>query len=186
MRILTGRLKNRKIVFAPSPALRPTPDKVRVAVMNTLRGKISGARILDVFSGTGALGIEALSSGAVQALFIDKHRPCCRALERTLTGAGLEGAARVLCRDFAAGLDEAGSDGSKYDLVFADPPYRKGLGKLFLEMFVEKALLAPDGWLVLETGASEEVPDASGPLRRKRSARYGDTAVHYYTINDKR
>lgn len=180
MRILTGRLKNQKILFSPSPALRPTPDKVRIAVINTLREKISGARVLDVFSGTGALGIEALSSGAAEALFIDKHRPSCRTIERTLADAGLESVARVLCRDFAAGLDEAAADGFRFDLVFADPPYDKGLGRLFLGEVADKALLAPGGWLVIETRASEELPDECGALRRKRRSRYGDTAVHYY------
>ena len=99
MKILAGRFKGREIPFRPNRYLRPTPDRVRHAIMQSLAGVIGGSRILDVFCGTGALGLEALSQGASEVHFIEKHRPLCLSLKKLTSRLGPGADTRLVCHD---------------------------------------------------------------------------------------
>jgi 16S rRNA (guanine966-N2)-methyltransferase len=173
VRVVAGELRGRKLVAPPGDATRPTADRVREALFSIL-GDISGLRVLDLYAGSGALGIEALSRGAAAAVFVDSSQAAVTAIRRNLSELGLE--APVQRRDALAYL-AAAADGDPYDLVFADPPYDSALrvGPDLAERL--PPILSEDAVIVTESNkrAPLELPF---PLLRERS--YGDTriAVH--------
>ena len=171
MRIIAGSRRGHTI-HAPSGAdTRPTSDRVRENIFNIV-GPVDGATVLDLYAGSGAMGLEALSRGAAQAVFVDDDRDAVRAIEANLDKLRLRGT--VLCRDAIAVL---ASEKRKYDLVLVDPPY-----DMVTELQPQlarylPAVLADDGVLVLETDARVE-PDLPFTLRTSR--KYGNTRVTVY------
>lgn len=173
MRVVAGELRGRKLVAPAGEGTRPTADRVREALFSIL-GDVSGLRVLDLYAGSGALGIEALSRGAAAAVFVDSSRAAVTAIRRNLSELGLE--APVQRRDALAHLAGA-AGGDPYDLVFADPPYDSAV-RLAPELAeLLPPVLAEDAVIVTESNkrAPLELPF---PLLRERS--YGDTriAVH--------
>lgn len=182
MKILTGRFKHTEIPFKPQPGLRPTSDRVRKAIMDSLMGGWDGASVLDLYSGTGALGLEALSAGAASAVFVESDRRRADAITRVLEKLGLSARCRVEKLEVAAALESLKRRGAAFDRVFADPPYEKGLAVKTLEFFMDGSVLKPGAWIIIETYKKEPLPDALGRLQLRRSTAYGDTAVHYYVL----
>ncbi len=182
MKILTGRLKDTPIPFKEQPGLRPTPDRVRKAIMDSLAHGWDGAQVLDLYSGTGALGLEAISAGAASAVFVESDRRRAQDIERLIGSWGLDQTCRVEAGDVLAVMDQLEDRGERFDRVFADPPYEKGHALKTLEFFKNGAALQPGAWLVIETYKKEAMPEALGRLECRRSAFYGDTAVHYYLL----
>jgi 16S rRNA (guanine966-N2)-methyltransferase len=172
MRIIAGSRKGARI-FAPKGAeTRPTGDRVRESVFN-LVGPVDGAEVLDLFAGSGALGLEALSRGARHATFVESDRVAAETIVRNVDKLALDGAT-VLREDAARQLAADAASGRRYDLVLIDPPYR------MLSRFQPSlarylpAVVAPDGLVVVESDAREE-PELPLPLRTSR--RYGSVRV---------
>lgn len=182
MKILTGRLKDTAIPFRPQPGLRPTPDRVRKAVMDSLAHGWEGARALDLFSGTGALGLEALSAGAAEAVFVESDRRRADAIARLARDLGLGDVCRVLAEDVFTAIGRLRALGERFDRVLADPPYEQGYSVRLLEDLEDGALLRPGAWLMVEAYKKEKLPERAGRLERRRTAFYGDTGVHYYVL----
>ncbi|HTL70854.1 MAG TPA: 16S rRNA (guanine(966)-N(2))-methyltransferase RsmD [Candidatus Eisenbacteria bacterium] len=180
MRILSGELKGREIRFRPNPRLRPTADKVRKALFDTLREKADGARVLDLFSGTGALGFEALSGGAAHATFVESDANQCRAIRDNLRELGLEERADVLRADAVSAARSLAKRGETYDLIFVDPPYEKGLAQQAMEAVSEGGLMRAGALAVVECRAAEELPARIGALETARTRVYGDTKIVIY------
>jgi 16S rRNA (guanine966-N2)-methyltransferase len=155
--------------------VRPTGDRVREAMFNLI-GPVDGADVLDLFAGTGALGLEALSRGAASAVFVDSDRVAAETVVRNVEKLGLEGA-RVYREDVGRRLSTDAASGRRYDLVLVDPPYRM-LSK-FLPMLATHlpSVVASDGLVVVESEAKEE-PELPLPLRTSR--RYGSTRVSLF------
>lgn len=181
MRIVGGRLRGARLVAPGGNRVRPTSDKVRESIFNILAHgvddfEIEGARVIDLFAGTGALGCEALSRGARFCLFVD-DAPASRGLIRqNIENLELTGVTRVFRRD-AARLGPAGSV-KPFDLLFADPPYGQGLAERGLAAAVEGGWLTPGAVCVLEERADAGLTPPEGfVLLEKR--RYGDTAVTF-------
>lgn len=180
MRIIAGTA-GRTAIRVPASVTRPTTDFVRQAIFSILGERVTGARALDLFAGSGALGLEALSRGAVSCTFVDAQRQAVKAIEENLRRAKLAGgralAARV--RDFLK------RDSARYDLIFADPPYWRYAGDddLLADLLTEGACLprlAEDGWLVAEASSSYRPPEtADWVLQDRRS--YGGSAVFFFT-----
>ncbi len=181
MRIIGGRFKGRALA-APGAAgggaahLRPTSDRVRESLFNLLaHGPYDGApeemRVLDLFAGVGALGLEAMSRGAARAVFVDDHGPSRALIRENVEALGLMGATKIWRRD-ATRLGP--NRDAPYDLIFLDPPYRKGLAVKALASAAEGGWLAPGAVLIVEQAADEELP-AFGELLDERS--YGDTRI---------
>jgi 16S rRNA (guanine966-N2)-methyltransferase len=170
MRIIAGSRKGARI-FAPAGVdTRPTSDRVREAAFNLIGpGGLEGASVLDLFAGSGAMGLEALSRGAAEAVFVEADRDACRAINRNLEKLGLDGAT-VLCQDVLTALRSEAATGKRYDLVLVDPPYEmfSSLQNALIRHLPE--LLHPDGLLVVETAARDE-PEL--PLAKRTSRRYG-------------
>jgi len=172
VRVIAGSRKGHKLVAPRGLDTRPTSDRVRENVFN-LVGPVDGARVLDLFAGSGALGIEALSRGASSAVFVERDPDAVRTIERNLDRLRLTGA-RVVRGDVLLAIAQEAMAGTKYDLVLVDPPYG-----MLTEIQPRLArhlppLLAPDGLLVVETDARVE-PELPLPVRTSR--KYGQTRV---------
>ncbi len=173
MRVVAGELGGRRLHAPPGRGTRPTADRVREALFSIL-GDVSGYRVLDLYAGSGALGIEALSRGAAEADFVDSGHPAIDAIMRNLGELGIEG--RVHRRDALAWLAQAGG-GRAYDLVFCDPPYDSAVR--LAEPLSERlpALLTDSARIVTESDKRFPL-ELSFPLLRERS--YGDTRIAVY------
>lgn len=170
LRIVGGAWRSRRLRFPAVPELRPTPDRARETLFNWLGPWIEGRRVLDLFAGSGALGLEALSRGAAEAVFVEHARPAVTALRTNIEVLGATGAS-VVCTDALRFLARARDD---FDLVFIDPPYASGLARLALERLLALQLLRAGGRAYLEhdgaAGATFEIPP---PLQLYRELRVG-------------
>ena len=175
MRIIAGAHKGRRLTAPPGRTTRPTSDRVREALFSILGARVPDARVLDLFAGSGALGIEALSRGAAAATLVDDDATAVRAIRANL--AGIEGGT-VLRRDAARALRTARENGCQYDLVFLDPPYRHAgtLGRTLGEAVA--AVLAPHGLAVSES--DRRSPLDLPPLTIDDERRYGDTLIRLH------
>ncbi len=179
MRIIAGSLKGKKLKVPTDRNIRPTSDRVREALFNVLGHGVTGfslegARVLDLFAGSGALGLEALSRGAKFCLFIDNEAASRALIRKNIEHMQLGGAAKIWRRD-AAQLGDAGRMGA-FDLIFADPPYGKGLGEKAVAAAINGNWLAEGAIIVLEESAGEQIsfPDRLELLDRRR---YGSTQI---------
>jgi len=180
MRITAGALRGRTLITSRGRAIRPTSGKVREAVFNLLRDRINGARVLDLFAGAGALGIEALSRGAVFAFFVDSSKTAKRTIEENLKQLGVEANGRVLCCAVSRAIKILSQKGERFQIVFVDPPYGKGLAQDSLQAIADEDILAKDGIVVAEHSRREEIGDRCGILLLKTSKRHGDTQISLF------
>jgi 16S rRNA (guanine966-N2)-methyltransferase len=185
MRVIAGRFGGRTLVAPPGASTRPTSDRVREALFSIL-GDIADMAVLDLFAGTGALGIEALSRGATSATFVEQARPALRALRKNLDDLGLDPKARVLPMAVERALSSMPWGKGAFDVVFMDPPYAEVRNGAFetpsLARAVERSLAASmraGGRLVLEHAKGALAPDVAG-LARESTRAYGDTALSFY------
>jgi len=175
IRITGGDLRGRVLRTLRGVDSRPTLSRVREAVFNILGGDVEGAAFVDLFSGVGTVGIEALSRGARRAVFVERDALCIRVLRRNLVDLGLEDRARVVRTDVLRWL---GRGPGRFGIVFADPPYGSGLAVETLRALGAAPVL--EGWGVVQHGRRERLPAGAGGLERVRSRRYGETAVDFY------
>jgi 16S rRNA (guanine966-N2)-methyltransferase len=179
MRIIGGARRGLKLAEVgegdQAAHLRPTSDRVREAIFNLLINAhgdpVTGARVLDLFAGTGALGLEALSRGAVEAVFVDDGAKALALLRANIAKMRAEGETRVLRQD---ALRLGANPGAPFGLVFLDPPYGKGLGEQALAAARKDGWLAPGAMIVWEEGAAPQVPDRFTVTDQRK---YGDTIV---------
>ncbi len=179
MRVIAGRFKGRTLDAPKGLNTRPTSDRVREALFNVLEHgapalDFEGARVLDLFAGSGALGLEALSRGARYSLFIEDDAGARGAIRRNVEALGLTGITKIWRRD-ATKLGPAGSL-APFDLIFCDPPYGKGLGERALASAVEGQWIAPEAIAVLEERAGS-APAWPAPFEEIDRRRYGDTEI---------
>ena len=185
MRIISGSARGRKLL-APGQRfgdlIRPTSDRAREAIFSILASKVAGARVVDLFAGTGALGLEALSRGALSAVFVDGQRSVIELIERNVTLCGFDERATVVHRDLAKGLAflTAQQPEGGFDLAFLDPPYGGKLALRVLESLAEGDFLAAKGIVVLEDAAGAEYPQTVGPLVCFDRRRYGEAGFWLY------
>lgn len=196
MRIIAGKWRGRRLAVPGrglSERLRPTSDRAREGLFNIIGPAVTERRVLELFAGTGALSLEALSRGAASALLLEQHPAVFQVLRRNLELCGLTGGSAVgaLRRDctgrlaFLAALAPPGG----FNLVLADPPYGQNLAAAVLCELAALAsvpgLLAPDLLLILETGHREKLPSPVGPLLACRQPRrYGEALFHFYQLED--
>ena len=179
MKILTGSLRGREISFKPNPHLRPTVDKVRKAIMDSLQAEIAGRRVLDAFAGTGALGFEALSCGAASAVFIEKDASQAKKIRENLFELGLESRGKVLQGDAFKAAERLSRSGETFDLIFLDPPYAKALAVEMINSLSKHGLMAQEALVVWECGKHEAMRERIGPLTLIKQKKYGDTLISY-------
>lgn len=175
MRIIAGTLKGRRLTVPAGSRVRPTSDSLRETLFNVIGGSIHGARVLDAFAGTGALGLEAISRGAEHVTFVERDRSAIRALEHNVAACGAANACAIIRGDFPIVPDRIMR---KFDLILLDPPYET----TDLAAIVSAAgpLVTPPGRVVLEHSRLRASPEAAGPLRRTRVLTAGDSALSFY------
>lgn len=181
MRITGGRLRGRRLALFKGLDIRPTSDRVREAVFDLLGHDLSGERVLDLFAGTGSLGLEAISRGAAWAVFIDRSLKAVELIRKNLKLCGVEAQGFVLKKDLLRGLPRRDLlPEGKADLVFLDPPYRKGMIPAVLEELVARRSLASPSILVGQSEQKEVLPPRLKTLQIVTSRTYGDTRITLY------
>jgi len=185
LRVIAGLAKGFRLRSLPSYRTRPTSDRVRGALFNILGQHLPGVAFLDLFAGSGAVGIEALSRGAALCVFVDSSRQACGVIGRNLADTGLSARAEVHCKMVAASLDIVSRLGRVFDLVFVDPPYDRGMASSTFDLIAARPMLLPGGTLVIEHSKREALSAEKGSLAIVRSEIYGDTRLSFYKRADK-
>jgi len=179
LRVIAGTARGRKLLV-PASDVRPTLDRVRQAVFNILQQDVPGARFLDLFAGSGANGIEALSRGARRAVFTDSSKECLRIIERNLLTAGLRENATVMLASMPGDLAKLSALGP-FDLIYMDPPHAFAEMEAVAEGLRSLNLLADEGMLVWEHAAKGVDPTQLPHWEHARTTRYGGTALSFYS-----
>ncbi len=185
MRVIAGTYRSRILKSLKGIALRPTTDRLRETLFNVLAPNIVGSRFVDLFAGTGAIGIEALSRGAAEVIFIENHAPAATLIRRNLESLGITTGVTVLAVDVLRGLAtlaaRKNSGAPAFDCIFLDPPYAAAEDySRVLEFLGSADLLAPGGIVVAEHRHSFDLREEAGALRRFRVLRQGDAALSFY------
>lgn len=181
MRIISGTARGKKLNSFDGKNIRPTADRVREAIFSILTsrfGNLNGLRVLDLFTGTGALALEALSRGAASAVLIDSDLRSLAVVERNIIACHMEQSTKLICGPLPAALDRVGEN--TFDLIFADPPYAKGLIPPILTRIATLELLSPRGIVVTECGRGEPLPDDINALNLIDQRHYGTTTISLY------
>ncbi len=180
MRISAGKAKGRRLKTVAASAgspLRPTASKVREAVFDIIGPRIRGATFLDLYAGTGAIGLEALSRGAGSAVFVEINRTRAEHIRKVGEELGFSDRMKVYRMSAAAYLKKAARSGGGFDLVFIDPPYRSGEVTKVLPLVSGEGILKAGGVVLVEHHSKEALPQSVGRLRQMKRYVYGDTAV---------
>lgn len=180
LRVIAGRFKGRRLKTPGWDGLRPTSDKLRETMFNVVAPRIEGARVLDGYAGTGALGIEALSRGAAHVSFVDNDRRAAALIEENLKGCGVEGGYTIRCAEVVAALDTLPA-ADAFDLILLDPPYDIANVSASLEAAARR--LRVGGLVVLERATRRE-PGEPASLSRVRDIKSGDSTLTLYTCRD--
>lgn len=177
LRIIAGEARGLRLRTPKGSSTRPTSERVREALFNILGPRVIDALFLDLFAGSGAVGLEALSRGAKEVFFIEDDRRALSCLKANLQATGFNDRAHILAMDIRRGLGELRRRDLVFDMIFVDPPYRKGWGDIILPAIVP--LVLPTGLVIIETAAAEGVPENADMKLTGRRV-YGDTALNFY------
>jgi 16S rRNA (guanine966-N2)-methyltransferase len=185
MRIIAGKFRSRILKSLKGHALRPTSDRLRETLFDVLGADVASSRFLDLFAGTGAVGIEALSRGAAHALFIEKHPPAARIIRENLASLGIESEGEVLSGDVLKILEKMilrpPAPEASFHFAFVDPPYAAGEHyREVLHFLGSSSLLAENAIVILESYHKMALPKSAGDLERYRVLRQGDAALTFY------
>ena len=185
MRVIAGTYRSRILKSLKGQALRPTSDRLCETLFNVLGPGVARSRFIDLFAGTGAIGIEALSRGATEVAFVENHAPAAALIRRNVASLGIRNGATVLCVDALRGLEKLASSKkgkpSQYDYVFLDPPYVAANDYArVLESLGSSSLLAPGGVVIAEHRRNFDLPEEAGTLQRYRVLQQGDAALSFY------
>lgn len=185
MRIIGGTLKRRKLKSVKGQGTRPTSDRLRESLFNILSFRVKGAVVLDLFAGTGALGIEALSRGAQRAVFIEKSPGAAAVIGQNIEAFGIAGKARVIRWDAAGGLACIKGSHPPFDMVFMDPPYDRGFVLPALAALHESGALCQGAEIVVEHTPAEDLAEDPPQFSVGDRRLYGKTAVTFLTYTGK-
>jgi 16S rRNA (guanine966-N2)-methyltransferase len=185
MRVIAGKYRSRQLKSLKGMALRPTSDRLRETLFNVIGPRVGCSRFVDTFAGTGAVGIEALSRGALDVVFIEKHPPAATLIKKNLESLEIRDHVRVLCVDAVHGLEilhqESSAPQAAPNIVFLDPPYGNTEDYDRVLSFLGFATLLGEGGLVIaEHRRNFELPEMAGKLLRFRALRQGDAVLSFY------
>jgi len=185
MRIIAGTFRSRQLKSTKGMALRPTSDKLRETLFNVLGELVVDARFVDLFAGTGAVGIEALSRGSREAIFVEKHPPAVALIKKNLESLEIRKGARVLKSDALQALNEIAEAptpaSARIGILFLDPPYADGEQyKNVLSFLGNASLLSENAVVIAEHQSKLDLPESFGKLERVRVLRQGDAALTFY------
>ncbi len=187
MRIISGAFKGRRLRTPAGRSLRPTSDRTREAIFNILYSSIEtfgGCRVLDLFAGTGALGIEALSRGASSATFVEKEQQALIVLQHNVSTVATPDQYEIICAPVSGAISLLQKRGAQFDLIFMDPPYGKNLVHATLAALAQTTLVAGQGLIVCEHFSRDCLEEHYGQLYRWNTRRYGQTMVSFFKLAD--
>ena len=179
MRIIAGQLKGRKLAAPADKLIRPTPGKVKEALFSMIGPKLEGTVIVDLFSGTGSLGLEALSGGAEKAYFGEKSKAAVQLIADNISRLGVGDRCRLIRGDWKEVLLQIHEPA---DMIFLDPPYEAGLMQSCLETIWQLKSLAQDGIIAAEHDAHQILPDNIGGFSKQKVKKYGNTAISIFIL----
>lgn len=182
MRIIAGQFRGRKLASIKEAAIRPTSDRVREALFNILGRKPTGSAVLDLFSGTGALGLEALSRGARISVFVDNNAHSLAVLQRNISRCNADACSRVIRWNIIKNLYCLNKDDQCFDLVFMDPPYGLGVIQTALRHLISREVLLPGALVVAEHPAKEAVDLTGTGFQMVDNRRYGSSALSFIAL----
>ena len=180
MRIVGGEARGRTLRAVAGDSTRPTADRVRQSLFDRLGQRCDGLAVLDLYAGTGALALEALSRGAARAVLIDQARAACAVIEENISTLGYRDRCRVICGDLPRALEALAARGEKFELIFSDPPYALNAAQPTLDAIARLGLLAPEGRAVLERGKRESPPSAPAGFSLLDDRGYGETCLSIF------
>jgi 16S rRNA (guanine966-N2)-methyltransferase len=181
MRIISGTSKGRKLATPRNQSVRPTSDRVKETIFNILGEEIEGKIVLDLFAGTGNLGIEALSRGAKKTIFVEKGRQALRLIQRNLNQFELEGQSEIISKDVNRSIGILKQRGDSFDVILMDPPYEKGLIQKTLMKLNSHPIYHGDTILIIEHIRREPLPHHLEGWDLIRQQRVGDTLISFLT-----
>ena len=188
MRVIAGLAKGKELRFpklSKDKRLRPLTGRAKEALFNILAAKNPGARFLDLFAGTGSVGIEALSRGANLAIFVEFDRKIVRTLRENLALTGFSDRAEVYCLDVIKALKVIDQAKGKFDIVFIGAPYGSPALEETLKVIAVTEMIDRDGVIVAEHSIRDKISDSYGKLIKSRDCRYGDTVLSFYNLTPK-
>lgn len=175
MRVITGSARGRRLTAPEGLDVRPTTDKVKEAVFSAVQFELEDAYVLDLFAGSGQMGIEALSRGAARAVFVDSSQRAVRCINENLRNTGFERASEVISRD---SYDYIRHTNKSFDIIILDPPYRQGHVAALLPLAAKK--LSPGGYIICEYESDAQEPSAPEGLKLRKTYRYGKINVSIF------
>jgi 16S rRNA (guanine966-N2)-methyltransferase len=183
MRVIAGTFKSRKLRTLRGMSLRPTSDRLRETLFDILADTVKGSVFIDVFAGTGAVGIEAISRGAARVFFVENHAPAVKLIRDNLKSLGIAAGAEILPLDALRGLDKLAAQHESADVIFLDPPYAEARDYFRVLEFIGPAeLLSATGLVIAEHTKKLELPMFAEALERTRVVVQGDSALSFYRM----
>lgn len=187
MRVITGAARGRPLQSVPGRAVRPTADRVKESLFSAWQYRVPACAFLDVFAGSGAVGIEALSRGARRVVFIERESRHVQVIRKNLAACGFERhpGVEILTMEAVPGLELLARRQDRFDLIFVDPPYRQDLVPPAMAVVARGGLLAPEGRLVAERERKDLLPprvEGQPPLAWTRDSTFGETVLSWYQL----
>ncbi|MEA4846555.1 MAG: 16S rRNA (guanine(966)-N(2))-methyltransferase RsmD [Clostridiaceae bacterium] len=184
MRVIAGEYKGRRLDPIEGMDIRPTSDKVKESLFNILGAAVIDSVFLDLFGGTGGIGIEALSRGAKHVVFIDSSIKSIKVLKGNLSRLDIKDGIEVFNVDYSTAIGKLYKYGKKFDIIFVDPPYSIGMAVSALKEIDKNPILSQSGLIIVEHDSKEDMPQKVGKLYLYRYKQYGNTTLSFYTINE--
>ena len=179
MRIISGTSKGKKLRPLRGQPIRPTSDRVKESIFNILGEWVDGKHVLDLFAGTGNLGIEALSRGATRTVFVERERSAVDLIRKNLSHCGFDDRSHIIRGEVEQAIRHLHRKGEVFDLIFMDPPYRRGLVQKTLDLLQVRPLYHEDSIVVIEHDRRETLAEPTGGWTLARKRQFGDTVVSF-------
>ena len=183
MRVIAGAAKGHTLETIEGLNTRPTTDRIKETLFNIIAFDLPECRFLDIFAGSGAIGIEALSRGAEEAVFVEQAANCTEVIKRNLMHTKLQDRARLLQMDAVVALDKLAAEGKKFDIIFADPPYEADLYEAVLNAILQKELLTENGYIITESSSQIPLTPPAG-MKILREKAYKTTILTFLCPED--
>ena len=184
MRVISGKVRGLKLDTPKNNDVRPTTDRVKESLFNIINSYVRDSNILDLFAGTGSLGIECLSRGAAECIFVDSSKESIKIINSNIKRARVEEESIVLNMDFKEALRNTKLKDKEFDIIFMDPPYYENMFTDALNIISDKKLLSEEGIIVVEHDTKDDFPEKVGQLYKSRDKKYGNTTLTFYKLED--
>ncbi|MEG0855046.1 MAG: 16S rRNA (guanine(966)-N(2))-methyltransferase RsmD [Terrisporobacter sp.] len=184
MRVISGKVRGLKLNAPKNDDVRPTTDRVKESLFNMINSYMIESDILDLFAGTGSLGIECLSRGASRCIFVDSSKESIGIVKSNIKKARMENESVVLNTDFKSAIKSLASRNAEFDVIFMDPPYYKNMFSDALSAVDNNNLLKEDGIILVEHDTKDKFPNSIGRLYKSKDKKYGGTTITFYKMEE--